>query len=428
MPRPSHNSLEEYFEKSNFVNEHQINFLKHVIENTEIATKDELIELFALSLQSICQSSAGFEGGEKNTTPFQIKKVAHLAFTTGVNPEIFLIDKIDEERAVEEWVKEEGEKKCHMQPYFTHEKWEQIQKYWHPDPLIDLKTFSHDPLNNDKLINGYQELTKYFEEADASIEVNEPLLKGNNEDPGKIEAYREAQGQIYEAIEQALIRNCQASDEIPAKNPGFKYIRHFSLSKSTTIFPKDRRDEKFRAMMGEADSQALAHIIWCLKYFPNNCKFYVTKASRLRQHCFIDTKYLLTEDYILENNIIIPDCVFVDNVKHASKISEFKDRTVKNFKAESGKLIDDEDDILEQIRQTVEYTARQVQKRKRAIKLIEATFPATIKEDDHMKELIKREKGLLDRLKLVKNAIQNRELEVKNILKQKEATHKLRLG
>lgn len=419
MSRPSRNSLEEYFEKSNFVNEHQINFLKHVIENTEIATKDELTELFATSLQSIYQNSAGFEGGKTNTTPFQIKKVAHLAFTTGVNPEIFLIDKTDEEKAVEEWVKEKGEGKRQMQPYFTNDKWKQIQKYWHPDPLIDLKTFSHDPLNNDKLINGYQDLTKYFEEADTSIEVNEPLLKGNNEDPGKIEAYRKAQGQIYKAIEKALIRNCQASDEIPAKNPNFKYVRHFSLSKSETIFKKSDRKKIRRAMAGEASSQSLAHIIWCLKHFPDNCEFYVTKASRLRQHCFIDTKYLLTEDYILENDVIIPDCVFVDNVKHDSKILDFKEQAVKIFKHQKRYSIETADKVFEYIDISIEYINRQVRKREKAIEVIKDSFPIK-KEEDHMKELIDREEGLLDRFESVQKAIKNRKSEVVEILDKKE--------
>jgi hypothetical protein len=309
----------------------------------------------------------------------------------------------------------------HSAPYFTHNKWKQIKNYWHPDPLIDLKTFSHDPLNNDKLISGYQDLTKYFEEADASIEVNEPLLKGNNEDPGKIEAYREAQGQIYKAIEQALIRNCQASDEIPAKNPNFKYIRHFSLSKSETIFKKSDRDKIRRAMTGEASSQSLAHIIWCLKHFPDNCEFYVTKASRLRQHCFIDAKYLLTEDYILENNVIIPDCVFVDNVKHDSKIVDFKERAVKIFKHQERYPIETVEKVFEYIDRSVEYIARQVRKREKAIEVIKKNFATKGEENAYMKELIYREEGLLDRFESVQKAIENRKSEVAEILDKKES-------
>jgi len=79
------------------------------------------------------------------------------------------------------------------------------------------------------------------------------------------------------------------------------------------------------ALMAETSPESLVHIMRCLEHYPNFCEFYVTGASVFRHHVLIDLTHYLTEDYIYtrENNTILPDCLYVDDIDQNPKIRAF---------------------------------------------------------------------------------------------------------
>ena len=79
-----------------------------------------------------------------------------------------------------------------------------------PDSWVEFFPIrSHDRFENMDLLTTYENIgEKYFSNARESIVVYELLLKGNNKEPDRFEAYRNAQIEVLGAIEKALELNC----------------------------------------------------------------------------------------------------------------------------------------------------------------------------------------------------------------------------
>lgn len=279
--------------------------VKHKIDDLEDLAKDMSMKDSSSLFE---QSHYGFATrGTEYQQPFSLAIIRKLYLALGINPEEFLVK--DKEKDYE-----------HVKNLFTSQYWDRVKSRM-PDTNHLNRVYPIPPEveNNTKLLEAYQKVASKYEKAKKRIISIELLMKGKLSDPNSLSAYQTAQSEIYGAIEAALLKNKNE------KNTEFKYSRIFSLYPSEKYFPKASAINKKTAFVIEASEQALAHMMWCLNNYPDNCEFFITRTSYLRHNCLIDNDWLLNEDYIiLASGFVVPHCLFLDDLSQNKEIKEVR--------------------------------------------------------------------------------------------------------
>lgn len=355
-----------------------LNYIEEVRKHLKLS-KEEFCKKMNIQVDTLYSYRAGLADND-NKQPLTRKLAQNLHTTYNLDLEKLLLP-IEKEKA---WF---GKNKQKKERYFTHDHWNSIKAHKHPDSWIEFFPFNtYDQHTNNKLIEAYKKISKYFEDSEVLINVHELLFKGDNRNPGQSTAYKEAQKEVLKAIEQALYINCNPKN---GANKNFHYTRIFSLSRSRELYSKDNPSRLQRAFVGEVSYESLDHILRCMNNYPDNCSFYISPASQYRHHALVDDK-LLTEDYVNRISVILPASLIVHNVRENTKAHTLKkllqdqlrwwDKDIQ--KIENG-------DIEDQIKEAQIYIENQIKKRKKTIEVLRSINNSKSRE---ITELISREK------------------------------------
>ena len=337
------NDEEVRYHKNQYANE----ILKHCAAIG--LSRDEFRYLTGLSENQLFNNKGGFNDDPAKQAVFKLNFVSRLFMGCGIHPTTFLrkrdqegtwfdlkqseINKKNREIEKSNLKKKKKKKKLpdiNKDRFFTNDYWDRLKGHFvAANSIIKyIRIESHDADSNSDLEYVYKNiLVPYFTDAERSIKVYEVLFKGNNREPNSHKAYPKAQKHVLTAIENWLDNKKEENKERAAEGQEpvpYEYIRTIACTRSTFLFRKDGEYNLKQAMVLESSTTLLEHLKYCLEKHKDHCKFYVASTSRLRNHAIIDDKYSLTEDYVVQNNIVVPDGIFINDITENSKTFPFK--------------------------------------------------------------------------------------------------------
>ena len=281
-------------------------------------TRKDLSILTGLSQTHIFSKKAGFPGNDNEQGLLDKKMVGLLYLCTGADLKHFQLNKKLEDELLKDIDPSE------LGQYFTSKFAKKISKYHSSKKDKSVKVINL-PLDTDT--DNYAEsytkkILKYYINAKQSIQVVETLFKGNNKNPvNNLKGYRLAHRKIFKAIQDKLkaLKNENSHLSRKERSKLFRYKRVLCLSPSESIHSKKSTEDQIKALYIESSPEVLYHMKKCLRDYPEFCEFYVSPFTRFRHQCLIDNDILLTEDYIKNLDSIVPDEIFIDNLKSSNQ-------------------------------------------------------------------------------------------------------------
>lgn len=275
--------------------------------------EEEIYNFLGLSRTTFRSAAKNFPSkrSAKIQKPFTLSFVHQMFLACGINPDIFVLEKEDQEV----WDAEQiGRTKNPSVVHYTGK--EPLTTRWSPQntlkEILDLDYKTGKKKNKKKFTNKYvKTVSPYITKGTNSILVCENLTKGLASKPGiYLDAYQKAHDKIFEKIIEPHI-----STQIE-NNPDFKYVRVLTLPRDE--FPVEPVDQIVEAL-DQCSLETFKHIYRCLKkYDRNHISICVAPVKRPIHYGIIngESHLIVTETYKYitskQKTFFVPDILFIE--------------------------------------------------------------------------------------------------------------------